>query len=74
MGDSLERVRLLPAAVRQKVGFEVEMIQYGSEPTDWKPFQEVGPGVKEIRIQLDGELRVFFVTKFRKAIYVLHVF
>jgi phage-related protein len=36
---------------------------------------EVGPGVKEIRIRdKDGAFRVMYVAKFESAIYVLHCF
>ena len=34
----------------------------------------VGPGVSEIRIHTETEHRVFVVTKFEEAIYVLHAF
>ena len=50
------------------------MVQHGLEPSDWKPVPTVGPGVREIRIHAEGEHRVFYVAKFRYAIYVLHAF
>jgi phage-related protein len=34
----------------------------------------LGPGVSEIRIHAGGEIRVLYVARFRRAIYVLHVF
>jgi phage-related protein len=34
----------------------------------------VGPGVREIRIHIAGEHRVFYVTTRPEAIYVLHAF
>ena len=34
----------------------------------------VGRGAREIRIHVNGELRVFCVATFPEAIYVLHVF
>ncbi len=48
--------------------------QNGLEPSDWKPMQIIGPGVKEIRIHVLGEWRVIYVAKVRGAVYVLHAF
>ena len=35
---------------------------------------EVGAGVREIRIHVLGEWRILYVAKFAEAVYVLHVF
>ena len=74
MGDSLERVRSFSKTVRQQVGYELELVQHGFEPSDWKPMPTVGSGVCEVRIHGDGEHRVIYVARFRHAIYVLHAF
>ena len=50
-------------------------VQAGLDPTDWKPFDDVGAGTKEIRIKdASGIYRVMYVAKFEEAIYVLHCF
>ncbi len=50
-------------------------MQAGLEPDDWKPFNDVGVGTKEIRIRdATGIYRVMYVAKFEQAIYVLHCF
>jgi phage-related protein len=46
----------------------------GSALDDWKPMSRVGPGTIEIRIHMGMEHRVFVVSKFEEAIYVLHAF
>jgi phage-related protein len=74
LGDSLERVRSFSKTVRQQVGYELELVQHGLEPSDWKPMPTVGSGVCEVRIHGDGEHRVIYVARFRHAIYVLHAF
>lgn len=74
MGNSLERVRSFSKTVRQQVGYELEMVQCGLAPSDWKPMLTVGPGVCEVRIHKDGEHRIIYIAKFRHAIYVLHAF
>lgn len=64
-----------PRKARQEAGFQLGQVQLGSEPDNWKPFNEVGAGTKEIRIRdKDGIYRVLYVAKFEEAIYVLHCF
>lgn len=46
----------------------------GKAPDDRKPMSMVGPGTIEVRIHVGTEHRVFVVTKFEEAIYVLHAF
>ena len=54
--------------------FRLGFVQRGLEPSDWKPMQEVGAGVREIRIHVLGEWRVLYVAKFAESVYVLHAF
>ena len=57
---------------RKVAGKQLRKVQCGDEPDDWKPFDEVGAGTKEIRIKLpDGAFRVMYVAKFLEAVYVL---
>jgi phage-related protein len=60
--------------VQAVAGRELERVQRGADPIDWKPMTSVGRGAREIRVHVDGELRVFYVATFPEAIYVLHVF
>jgi len=43
-------------------------------PADFKPMPDVGAGVMEIRIHSGSEFRVFYVSRFEEAVYVLHCF
>ena len=53
----------------------MDKVQNGKEPSDWKPMETVGAGVKEIRIQDEaGAFRVIYLAKLADAIYVLHCF
>jgi len=74
VASSLDDLRNFPDEARRAAGFELHAIQSGLEPSDWKPMQVVGSGVKEIRIHILGEWRVIYVAKHREAIYVLHAF
>jgi len=74
IGSSLDDLRNFPEEARRVVGFELRAVQSGLEPSNWKPMQAIGPGVKEIRIHVLGEWRVIYVAKLRDAVYVLHAF
>jgi phage-related protein len=75
LGDSLRRVRDFPEDVRRIVGHELRDVQFGDEPSGWKPMPSVGPGVREIRVrEAAGAFRVIYVAQFEAAVYVLHAF
>ncbi|MEN5305663.1 MULTISPECIES: type II toxin-antitoxin system RelE/ParE family toxin [unclassified Pseudomonas] len=75
VGSSKEDLRSFPLVARQRAGYQLDLIQAGEEPADWKPVETVGQGVREIRIKCkDGAFRVFYVISRPEAIYVLHAF
>ena len=74
IGSSRDDVRRFPREARRRAGLELRAVQRGQEPTDFRPIPSVGPGVYEIRIHAHGAYRVFYVTKFEEAVYVLHAF
>ena len=56
-------------------GFQLDRVQRGLEPFDWKPMSPIGPGVVELRIRGQGRaFRVVYVATLPGAIYVLHAF
>jgi phage-related protein len=74
-GDSLSALRAFPQSARREAGFQLDLIQRGFEPEDWKPMTAVGQGVREIRIRdQHGAFRVIYVARFVDAIYILHCF
>ena len=74
-GRSLEDLRAFPLTARREAGHQLDRVQNGREPDDWKPMNRVGRGAKEIRIRDEaGAFRVLYVAKFADAIYVLHCF
>jgi phage-related protein len=74
LGSSRDDIRAFPKKARQIVGHELFQIQQGLEPSNWKPARTVGPGVRELRVQVRGAYRVLYVAKFAEGIYVLHAF
>ena len=74
LGDSLQRLREFPASASHIAGYQLERVQSGREPKDWKPMPIVGLGVSEIRVRTGEEFRVFYIANFAEAVYVLHAF
>ncbi len=75
VGTSYKDLLEFPLNAKQDAGYQLHRIQNGLDPEDWKPFQTIGAGVKEIRISEDGNtFRVMYVAKFSGRIYVLHAF
>jgi len=75
VGTSLKDLQALPDEVKKEAGYQLHRVQQGIEPENWKPFHEIGSGVKEIRIyDQSGAFRIMYVAKFSEKIYVLHSF
>lgn len=74
-GSALDDLRAFPAEARREAGFQLDRVQRGLDPGDWKPMTTVGQGVREIRLRGEnGAFRVIYVAKFAEAIFVLHCF
>ncbi len=75
LGSSLSDLRAFPASTRRQVGYQLDRLQQGRDPDDWKPMQTVGDGAREIRVRDSaGTFRAIYVAKFAGTIYVLHCF
>jgi hypothetical protein len=59
VGKALEDLRAFPGDARRRAGFELDQVQRGLRPTDWKPMTSIGSGVLEVRIHAGVEHRVF---------------
>jgi phage-related protein len=42
LGNSLKRIRAFPADVRQDCGYQLDKVQRGQPPDDFKPMPSVG--------------------------------
>ena len=75
LGDSLERLRDFPESVRHQAGFQLDRIQRGLEPDDYKPMKGIGKGVEELRVRdTSGAYRVIYLARMKDGVYVLHAF
>ena len=74
-GSSLDDLRAFPPAAKREAGHQLDQVQNGQDPDDWKPMNTVGQGVREVRIRdASGAFRIIYIAKFADAIYVLHCF
>lgn len=74
-GTALTDLKAFPAGARRTAGFQIDQVQEGSDPDDWKPMSSIGQGVREIRIRDEaGAFRVIYIAKFAEAVYVPHCF
>lgn len=74
VGRSLEAIRDFSVDAKREAGYQLDRVQRGLDPTDWKPMTTIGQGVREIRIKEDGQWRIIYIAKFEDAVYVLHAF
>jgi phage-related protein len=54
LGDSLEALRAFPQTARRESGLQLDRVQRGLLPENWKPMKTIGVGVTEIRVRVEG--------------------
>lgn len=75
LGNSLQCLRDFPEDARHDAGYQLDQVQRGLQPDDFKPMPAIGKGVEEIRIRDDlGIYRVIYTARFADAVFVLHAF
>ncbi len=75
LGDSLKCLREFPEDARQDAGYQLDKVQRGEQPDDFKPMPSIGKGVEEIRVWDDsGTYRVIYTARLVDVVYVLHAF
>lgn len=74
-GNALDELRSFPEEARRAAGYQIDRVQHGYDPDDWKPMPSIGKGVREIRVrEASGAFRVIYLAKREDAVYVLHCF
>ena len=75
IGDSLKRLREFPEDARQDAGYQLEKVQRGEQPDDFKPMPAIGKDVEEFRIwEESGTYRVIHTARLKDCVAVLHAF
>ncbi len=64
-----------PEDARHDAGYQLDRVQRGEQPDDFKPMPSIGKGVEELRVWDDsGTYRVIYTARLADAVYVLHAF
>jgi phage-related protein/predicted XRE-type DNA-binding protein len=75
VADSLKCLRGFPKEARQDAGYQLDKVQKGEQPDDFKPMPTIGAGVEELRVRDEsGIYRVIYTARLADAVYVLHAF
>ena len=75
LGDSLKRLREFPDDARQDAGYQLDKVQRGEQPDDFKPMPSIGHGVEEIRVWDEaGTFQVIYTARIGDTVVVLHAF
>jgi phage-related protein len=75
VGTSRADVRAFPEDARIDAGWQLELVQRGLDPHDWKPMPTIGAGVREIRIrEASGAFRIVYLATLEDRVLVLHAF
>ncbi len=75
VGTSLDDLRGFPVGARRECGYQLDRVQQGFDPVDFKPMPTVGNGVREVRVrEQGGAFRVIYVANVAERVYVLHCF
>lgn len=75
LGNSLKAMREFPEDARHDAGYQIDKVQRGLQPDDFKPMPGIGKGVEEIRIwDESGTYRVVYTARLADAVIVLHAF
>jgi len=75
LGNSLKCLREFPVEARHDAGRQLDLVQRGKQPNDFKAMPSIGRGVEEIRVWDEaGAFRVIYTARLADAVYVLHAF
>lgn len=74
-GDSKEVIRGFPEEIRSELGIDLQLLQWGEQPSSYRPMQSIGAGVFELRQQDERSwYRVLYLSRIDNVIHVLHCF
>lgn len=75
LGDSLRSLQEFPDDAKRDAGYQLDRVQHGLQPDDFKSMPTIGKGVEEIRVRDDsGAYRVIYTARLADAVFVLHAF
>lgn len=73
VGTSDDDLRDFPEAARQRVGYQLHLVQGGHDPADSTSTPTVGAGCRQMQVHDSGnDYRVSYVASIGDTVYVLH--
>ena len=73
--SSLQDLIAFSPEARKRAGYQLDKVQHGKQPDDFKPMPTIGKGVEELRVKDEsGAYRVVYLARLVDAVYVLHCF
>ncbi len=74
-GTALVDLRDFPKSIKRDAVLQLDKVQHGLPPDDFKPMKTMGAGVIELRVRDEsGAFWVVYVAKFESAICAMHCF
>ena len=68
-------IREFQNEARQDIGYQIDKVQRGYQPDNYKPMPSIGKGVEEIRVlDRSGIYRVIYTARLADVVYILHAF
>lgn len=74
LGSSYNDLLDFSKPAKQMAGYNLDKLQRGKDPLDWKPMPSIGKGVKELRIHCENEYRLIYLAQRPEGVYILHSF
>ncbi|HMM57528.1 MAG: type II toxin-antitoxin system RelE/ParE family toxin [Xanthomonadales bacterium PRO7] len=75
LGNSKTDWNAFPESAQDEAGYQLDKVQRGEEPSDWKPMPSIGSGVCELRVHDEaGAFRAIYLATRPEGVYVLHAF
>lgn len=75
IGSTLEDLKSFPTNITREIGFDLNLLQKGLMPRDFKVMKGLGAGVMEIRVkEQTGAYRMIYIIHNEDALFCLHTF
>ena len=75
LGSSKADRDAFPQSVKNEAGYQLDKVQRGLDPSNWRPMPSIGAGVCELRLRAAaGAYRAIYLATRPEGVYVLHAF
>jgi phage-related protein len=74
LGNALKCLRDFPEDARQDAGYQLDKVQRGEQPDDFKPMPSIGKGLRKSGFGTMRTYRVIYTARMADVVVVLHAF